>query len=57
MRDRLNEIAKLWVQWNIQELPATNFAIAVGDILKSETNKEWKHYLLKQKIESKMVKR
>jgi hypothetical protein len=44
------EAAKLYVDWNIKNINGDEFALGIGKLFVYEIEQEWKHYLLKNKI-------
>ena len=59
MKTRIDDIAKLWVEWNSRQITAEEFASKVGDfdkgILKRECQRAWRHYILSGKIKRGMM--
>ncbi len=40
----------------MKEISGDTFALSVGKILETETDKEWKHYLIKKNVAESEVK-
>ena len=40
----LNEIARLWVRWNIKEITGDELSLQIHQMLKAETAKAWDEF-------------